>query len=147
MNIINEYHNLNDLTMVNKYLGTKMIPYNNNIIIKSMISINYNNKKCKYMKLLTYSAFNEIDPETFKKPINKFDYILSDDVSPVLIFDKNNEIYRVNHQLWQILTDVISGNIINKENYNIDIFPCEIYLDCNNVWIIKLVDMVKPKID
>jgi hypothetical protein len=145
MNTIEKYNSMDDLTMASAYVENKMVPYYSEIIIKDMISLNYNNAKCKYLKILTFESFHKIDPNTFKKPQNETDYKLTDQVSPVLIIDNNDNVYRVHHLLWQMLTDIISGNSYNKL-YGIDsMFPCKINIDNDNEWCIKLVEFVKPK--
>ena len=145
--IKNKYHQMNELTMANAYLENNIIPYYDKVVIKDIISLNYNNNRCKFMKLLTYGSFHEIDSNLFPKPTKANDNKLTDQVSPILLIDNNDNVYRIHHLLWPIITDVISGNYHNQI-YGIEsIFPYEIYIDNDNEWCIKLVDRIKPKND
>lgn len=115
-----------------EYLNYPMVPDNKMIQIDTIGIINSN----PIMQgLLKYEDFRKLDPMVYT--VSK-DYEDDDQVTPALIVS-NKQKYRVSHELWKSLYNVMSAIVIKQNETGKKILPTEVFIDKNNQWIDSLL--------
>jgi hypothetical protein len=134
---------LSELQIAELYNDTKMIPYGSTLTITKISSINFDHEKREHLGMLTYSAFRQIDPKTFR---NAEEYRSDEQVCPVYIVDSDGNEYKVPELLWSILTDIISEIMYKQSMQQCEIFPHEFLIDDKNKWIDYFFDFMSDDI-
>ena len=138
------------LDIINEYTSLPLLPVSQKITVQKIGVYNWDTQKREARSMMNYGLFtanNLVDYPVAKNPI--LEYKSDEQVSPVVIIDKQGNKYKTHMIHWFPLIDIHDGIILKQSLTRQKILPFTVFIDENSSapkihhkWIQNLFNLV-----